>query len=95
MLEKYKAREIKAKISKILWEIWDPIGVKSIPQASDEYDGYVNGVYILLDENLSGPVISEHLLNIVQDQMGLTHATIADMAKTTEALLDLRRSEWS
>ena len=29
-------------------DVWDPIGVKDEPNAQDEYDGYLGGVYELL-----------------------------------------------
>ncbi len=27
---------------------WDPIGVKDLPEAADEYDGYLGDVYALI-----------------------------------------------
>jgi hypothetical protein len=43
-MEKYAARSVKQQIDRILWEVWDPIGVNKISPAPDEYSGDVNGV---------------------------------------------------
>jgi hypothetical protein len=32
--------ELERKVSRILLENWDPLGVRGIPQAEDEYDGH-------------------------------------------------------
>lgn len=28
---------------------WDPIGVNDVPEAGDEYDGYIGEVYALIE----------------------------------------------
>ena len=43
-MEKYAARSVKQQIDRILWEVWDPIGVNKISPARDEYSGYVNKI---------------------------------------------------
>jgi len=48
MIEKYESRRIRVAIRHVLMDVWDPIGVKDEPNAQDEYDGYLGGVYELL-----------------------------------------------
>jgi len=51
---------------------WDPIGVKDIPEAGDEYDMYIGDVYDLLRHGASSEEISKHLINIETQRMGLS-----------------------
>ena len=85
-MEKYIARSVKQQIDRILWEVWDPIGVNKISPASDEYSGYVNGVFQLLTSGASDEEIARHLLTIVHDRMELNAATLAQMQPTVTAL---------
>jgi hypothetical protein len=39
-----KIAEIHRQIDSVLLRDWDPIGVAHVPQAQDEYRGYVRGV---------------------------------------------------
>jgi hypothetical protein len=76
----------KKEIGRILWQVWDPIGVNAIPEARDEYDDYVEGVYSLLQSGVSDEQLAQHLLYIASDTMGLSGATLEDMKPTVEAL---------
>jgi hypothetical protein len=86
---KYAARAVKQQIDRILWEVWDPIGVNKISPARDEYSGYVNGVFQLLTSGASDEEIAQHLLTIVHDRMELKAAAVADMRPTVTALRDI------
>jgi hypothetical protein len=88
-MEKYAARSVKQQIDRILWEVWDPIGVNKISPARDEYSAYVNGVFQLLTSGASGEEIAQHLLTIVHDRMELKAATVADMRPTVTALRNI------
>ena len=59
-------------IRRVLLDKWDPIGVREVPEAQDEYDGYVGGVYRLLTTGVSVPELAEHLVRIERDSMGLS-----------------------
>ena len=85
-MEKYAARSVKQQIDRILWEVWDPIGVNKISPARDEYSGYVNGVFQLLMSGASDEEIAQHLLTIVHDRMELRAAMVAEMQSTVKAL---------
>lgn len=66
-----RAREIQQSIRQVLLHEWDPIGVAGIPEAQDEYDSYVGGVYRLLALGASDEQIAEHLWEIETVTMGL------------------------
>lgn len=66
-----QARQIQEEIRKVLMECWDPIGVQGIPEAADEYDSYVGGVYRLLASQATAEEIGKHLWDIEVYQMGL------------------------
>jgi hypothetical protein len=66
-------------------DVWDPIGIKEEPNAQDEYDGYLGGVYELLVSGASDESIEDYLWRIVTERMELT-AKKSDMANTVKAL---------
>ena len=81
-----RAREIQSQIAEILLPDWDPIGVADVPQARDEYDSYVGGVYRVLASGGSLAEIEAHLRDIEVRMMGLDKATHeADVARATAA----------
>ena len=67
-----RARDTQASIQAILLKDWDPIGIQDVPEAQDEYDGYVGGVYRLLANDASVEAIAEHLGTVERDSMGLS-----------------------
>ena len=72
-----RARDIQAAIRHTLLREWDPIGVRDVPEAQDEYDGYVGGVYRLLANKASTRDLAEHLARIERDAMGFSTAAEA------------------
>ena len=60
-----------ASIQAILLHDWDPIGVEDIPEAQDEYDSYIGGVYGLLSSGASEQQIIDRLHSIETERMGL------------------------
>ena len=67
---KQRAKEIQDQIRAILLADWDPIGV-AIPEAVDEYDAYIGGIYRLLFSRASVEQVAGHLHEIVISSMGL------------------------
>ena len=61
-----------AAIKAALLNEWDPIGVKDIPEAQDEYDSYAPHIYTLLVTNRPKHEFVEHLLWLETTHMGLT-----------------------
>jgi hypothetical protein len=72
----------------VLLHEWDPIGVSDVPEAQDEYNSYVGGVYWLLASGASPAVIAKHLAHIERDLMGFS--TSADsLANVAEKLCSI------
>jgi hypothetical protein len=67
--------EFRASIRRILMDKWDPIGVKDVPQAADEYDNYIDGVDELLRHKATDRELSEYLIRIETERMGLSDAS--------------------
>src|SRR2546422_882097 len=67
-----RAKDIQDSIRHILLHDWDPIGVADVPEAQDEYDSYVGGVYRLLASHCSADEMIDHLLKIESQTMGLS-----------------------
>src|SRR5687768_6066994 len=63
MADRHRVRieDLQDKIRRVLMDEWDPIGVKDIPEAADEYDCYIGEIYGLIQRGASAGEISEHL----------------------------------
>ena len=83
-----RAKTYHNLIKKVLLHEWDPIGVSDIPEAQDEYDSYVGGVYKRLISRTKENDLFEYLWNIETDHMGLTGDRQHTM-NITKKLLDL------
>jgi hypothetical protein len=60
------ARELR----QLVHEVWDPIGVRDIPEAQSEYDDYVGGIISRLHKGADPATIADYL-SWAQDRMGL------------------------
>jgi len=69
--------------------VWDPIGVRAEPNAQDQYDSYLGGVFALLTGGASDDQISEYLLGTVRKRMELP-AKKEDMQGTVSALRQIQ-----
>jgi hypothetical protein len=59
-------------VDEVLHYIWDPIGVRSVPQARDEYRSYLPQVFRLLRDGRSAESIADYLGEITRETMGLS-----------------------
>jgi hypothetical protein len=75
MLDKEKSRSVRSKIRAIFMAEWDPIGVNDLPEAADEYDSYIGGVYELLERGASEESVRAYLRHIEIDQMEMVNAS--------------------
>ena len=66
-----ESRRYRDAVRRILLKEWDPIGVKDVPEAQDEYDCYVPGICGLLMRRESPEEIFRHLWEIETGNMGL------------------------
>ena len=64
-------QELSRAVSEVLHYLWDPIQIAGIPQARDEYDGYVSHVVSMLKQDITEADISKYLQSIAVDRMGL------------------------
>jgi hypothetical protein len=84
-----RAREIQVAIARVLLEDWDPIGIRHVPEAQDEYDRYVGGVYRLLATGASPSEVARHLLTIESEHMGYKQPRPSDLLPVAEKLCSL------
>jgi len=59
-------------VDEVLHYVWDPIGVAGIPQARDEYYGYLSRVYALVKEGRDTDTIAQYLTEVAVEAMGLS-----------------------
>lgn len=64
-------KAVMGSIRQILIEVWDPIGVRGIPQARDEYDGYVGAVARAWMERADVAALRALLEGITEREIGL------------------------
>lgn len=67
-----RAKRYHQAIREALLREWDPIGVARIPEAQDEYDGYVASVFQLLVQRSPASKIFDYLWWLETEHMGLT-----------------------
>ncbi len=69
---KYASRKNRRVVRTLLMEERDPIGVRGIPEASDEYDRYADTAYVMLmDGDATATDIEDYLVEIASNHMGL------------------------
>ena len=86
-----KQLELYKRCDEILHYLWDPIGVRGIPGARDEYESYLPQVFKLVLEGSSDSDVTEYLLQIEENSMGLSPKR--EHAETTAQQL-LEHREW-
>jgi hypothetical protein len=69
--------ELYRRTDEVLHYLWDPIGVAGVPEARDEYDSYVPPVFSMLQQGLANDEISEYLISIECDSMGLATSELS------------------
>ncbi|MEO6036299.1 MAG: hypothetical protein ABIQ35_13665 [Verrucomicrobiota bacterium] len=83
---KIKANEIQNSIRTILLEDWNPVSDSKVP--TDEYDGYIGGVYRLLTSNPSEDEIIDYLCDVEKKSFGFSpeRSKLLSVAKKLKAL---------
>jgi hypothetical protein len=92
--DKYRFRENWRLVRELFMRDWDPIGVRDVPQAQDEYDSYVAKAYVMLvDETATVDDLARYLASI-EEYMGLTATTRSAerCRRVAEALVALKPS---
>lgn len=70
-MDKDEAKALYENVGRILWEIWDPIGVREMGGPSDEYDSYRASVVRLLLNGADEQAIASHLKDLAETRMGV------------------------
>ena len=84
--------DLTGVVSRLLFERWDPIGVRDEPGAPrDEYEGYAAGVLALVLHHASDDVVAEHLARIEDRWMGLTPSPLVHRVAVAAAIRDAVR----
>ena len=83
--------ELYRRVDEILHYLWDPIGVARIPEARDEYHGYLPHVFSLLVNEASEVEIVAFLLKTECETMGLNR-TLDAQQRLEEITSVLRHS---
>ena len=81
-----RAREIQQAIGQILLQEWNRIGVRDVPEARDEYESYIGGVYRLLAAEASPQAVAEHLCAVERDMMGFDQSQPGDLLPVAQKL---------
>jgi hypothetical protein len=63
--------DVTNAVRDVLLVEWDPIGIRDVPQAADEYDGYAPPIVRMLAIGTSAAELSGYLLEIETDALGL------------------------
>lgn len=63
--------DLRDRCEEVLYYVWDPIGVRLIPQTFHEYSSYVPEVLSILNSGADAAAIAAHLSAIEVKQMGL------------------------
>jgi hypothetical protein len=88
-----KDDELFARVDRVLWEDWDPIGVRALGGPDDEYRGYVPSILALLRSGATEAELSERLASLRCLSMGLARNDAHDRraAHILVTILDGRR----
>lgn len=80
---------LEERVSRILWEEWDPIGVNQFEVGRDEYDCYVPGICELLRTGTDALKLATRLQQLATVSMGMDNSTEhkARHARTAKLLL--------
>ena len=62
---------LMSRVRQVLLADWDPIGIRDVPQARDEYDGYAATIVRMLAGGASRAELSDRLVEMEVDSMGL------------------------
>ncbi len=77
---------LRARVRSVLRDEWDPIGVKDVPAASDEYDEYVDAIVRKIVAGVSVDELSSYLMSIETELMGLNGDAVRARAVASRLL---------
>ncbi|WP_234843641.1 hypothetical protein [Sinorhizobium meliloti] len=87
--------QARADIREVLLHAWDPIGISSLPEASDEYDVYADDVLgMLVNEGAPAEHIANYLLEIATEHMGLSDNGLVERCDRAGRAVASLRGSW-
>ena len=78
-------------IDEILFNDWDPIGIKRLSGPRDEYYSYIPQVFKLAMEDTDPSRVAKYLTEVAHDSMGLSPSLQKDIA-VSEKIMQLKKS---
>jgi len=85
-IDKEASRRWRARLREVFMAEWDPIGVKGVPDAQDEYDAYVGKVAAMLRESATDDQLFDYLHSVETAHMGLR----GDAARVRQTIVAIR-----
>ena len=82
--------DILTEVRRILWEQWDPIGVRYLGGARDEYDTYAPTIARFILDGRDAYAIREHLDQLAISAMGLSSIDTQNHLRVAQRLVALR-----
>lgn len=70
-MERIAEDELMHRVDEVLFYIWDPIGVRDVPEARAEYRSYVPRILEMLQSDRAADDVADALDQITTEQMGL------------------------
>jgi hypothetical protein len=93
MIDKQESRRVRVEIRHVLMDVWDPIGVRGVAEAHDEYDCCLYPVFRLLTTGATDEQIAEWLCEQAGEHMGLGKVRKEAMYPTVAALRKIKIPE--
>ena len=66
--------ELYRRVDEVLTYVWDPIGVAGVPEARDEYYGYLPKVFNMVLQGKPKDEIADYLVQIETESMGFDNS---------------------
>ena len=82
------------RVDEVLTYIWDPIGVRQVPQARDEYESYLPQVFKRVLEATGPEPIADYLMEIESERMGYSPTKATRQGALDVANLLLEHRDW-
>lgn len=85
-----KYKELYRAVDEVLHYVWDPIGIFDMPQARDEYHGYLPEILGLLQSGGTQEQVAAYLSNIISTRMELSENPVHDL-EVAKMLINWRK----
>ena len=88
-----KDQELMIAIDEVVHYLWDPIGIAWLPEARDEYKGYIPELFIRTKSGQISEIIA-YMEWMVIERMGLPYFNQVKALKIAKFLLQWRDLIW-